>query len=272
MVAFKRIRTNRPAKFLASFAAALLLAVTGAFQSLAETEDVTIVHTVVLEVLESMVAVWEGKREDEELVKLLEGVITQYLPVYLGNQMLYWSGQYWEQSHPVVSERIKSKDLVNEDLEAGMDKISVFSLGIDLSQVIAHKVGLSIEKLYSYIRNPPVDESDLDSQYPEGDSVIPINEEGCLLLLAHASTTHLSDIETILNKFPTKETLALHQNVVATSLDGANLALIDAIILLGLLLLPNLKPTDIPPFTAPTDPDPTAFLQYIQVSPTPTPS
>lgn len=227
-------------------------------------------HTVVLEVLESMVAVREEKQEDEELVKLIEGVVTQYLPIYLGNQMLYWSGQYWEQSHPVVSERIKSKDLVNEDLDAGVGKIAVFSLGVDLSQVIADKAGLSLEKMYSYLRNLPVDESDPDTQYPEGDSVIPINGEGCLLLLAQASCKPLSDLETILNKTPAKETLALHQTLVATFLDGANLALIDAIILLGLLILPNLKPTDIPPFTAPTDPDPTAFLQYIQV-PRPSP-
>jgi hypothetical protein len=85
------------------------------------------VHSVVLEILESMVAVWEEKPGDEELVRLIEGVVTQYLPIYLGNQMLYWSGRYWEKSHPVFSERMKSKDLVNEDFEAGMDKIAVFS-------------------------------------------------------------------------------------------------------------------------------------------------
>jgi hypothetical protein len=138
---------------------------------------------------------------------------------------------------------------------------------VDLYQAIVNRVGLSIEKLCSYIRNRPVDESDPDSQYPEGDSVISLNGEGCLLLLAQASTTHLSDLQRLLNKTPAKENLATHQTLVATVIDGANLALIDAITLLGLLILPSLKSKDIPPFTGPTDPDPIAFLQYIQVLP-----
>ena len=62
---------------------------------------------------------------DDDLVKLIEGVITQYVPIYIGNQLLYWTGQYWEQSHPIISERLRSEDLVNDDLKAGMDKILV---------------------------------------------------------------------------------------------------------------------------------------------------
>jgi len=65
--------------------------------------------------------------KDEEIVALLEGVITTYVPVYLGNQMLFWSGQYWEESHPILSQRAKSKDLVNVDLDNGLRMIYVGS-------------------------------------------------------------------------------------------------------------------------------------------------
>ena len=129
IIAFKRIRTNRPARFLTSFGAALLLAVTQGSQSVPEQEDLATLHYLVLNFLDSTEELCslckENGDQDGDLVRLIEGVITQYVPIYLGNQLLYWTGQYWEQSHPVISGRMRSEDLVNEDLKAGMDRISV---------------------------------------------------------------------------------------------------------------------------------------------------
>jgi hypothetical protein len=67
----------------------------------------------------------EDQTTDKEIVPLLEGVITTYVPIYLGNQILFWSGQFWEESHPILSQRIKSKDLVNVDLKNGLGEIHV---------------------------------------------------------------------------------------------------------------------------------------------------
>lgn len=67
----------------------------------------------------------ENGNLDGELLRLIQSVITTYVPVYLGNQLLYWSGQYWEESHPIISERMKSRDLVNEDLQLGLGRIAV---------------------------------------------------------------------------------------------------------------------------------------------------
>jgi len=112
-----------------------------------------------------------------------------------------------------------------------------------------------------------MDDSDTESRYPEGDSVIPIDSVGCLLLLAHASTTHLPDLRRVLNKNPAKHNLALHQRLVADYLRGANLAVIDAIVLLGMLIESNLERRDLPTFTGPIDPAPKQFLEYLQVCP-----
>jgi len=107
-----------------------LLAVNQGFQSVSEHDDLATLHSLVLNFLDSMEELCtlckEKGDEDDDLVKLIEGVITQYVPIYLGNQLLYWSGQYWEQSHPVISERPRSEDLVNEDLKADMDRILVY--------------------------------------------------------------------------------------------------------------------------------------------------
>ena len=125
---------------------------------------------------------------------------------------------------------------------------------------------MSLEKLYGYLLIPPIDASGTVSQYPEGDSVIPIDGVGCLLLLAHASTSHLPDLRTILHKSAAKPNLILHQRLVADYLHGANLAVVDAIVLLGMLIESNLERRDLPTFTGPTDPAPKQFLEYIQVS------
>jgi hypothetical protein len=125
-IAFTRIRTNRPERFLTTFAAALLLSVTHGFQSVAEPDDLTTLHNLILNFLHSMELSRREKGDlNGELANLMKSVITNYVPIYLGNQLLYWSGQYWEQSHPVFSERVKSKDLANDDLKIEMDMIAV---------------------------------------------------------------------------------------------------------------------------------------------------
>jgi hypothetical protein len=120
--------------------------------------------------------------------------------------------------------------------------------------------------VYRRLLTPPIDESDADSRYPEGDSVICVDEVGCLLLLGHASTTRLSALEAVLAKIPAKENLHLHQRLVAEYLDGANLAIIDALVLLGMLIEQRLESEDFPAFTKPTDAQPVKFLEYVQVS------
>ena len=61
----------------------------------------------------------------KEIIKLLQSVITTYVPLYMGNQMLFWSGQFWEKSFPVFSRRVKSLDLVNSDLKKGVGELDV---------------------------------------------------------------------------------------------------------------------------------------------------
>jgi Uncharacterised protein family, YAP/Alf4/glomulin len=126
MVVFKRIRTDRPARFLTTFAAALLTNVTSAFQSIVESESLEILNGLVLEFITSSLDMSDQSTEKgKEIVTLLEGVITTYVPIYLGNQILFWSARYWEKSHPIPSSRIKSQDLINVDLEKGEDTLLV---------------------------------------------------------------------------------------------------------------------------------------------------
>jgi len=60
-----------------------------------------------------------------EITTVLQAVLTHYIPIYLGNQLLFWSGRFWEKSHPVFSRRLKSEDLVNVQLEDGIKKYIV---------------------------------------------------------------------------------------------------------------------------------------------------
>jgi len=56
---------------------------------------------------------------------LLKGTLTSYVPVYMGNNMLFWAGQFWERSHDIPSNRMRSKDLTNANLELGLKRLLV---------------------------------------------------------------------------------------------------------------------------------------------------
>ena len=126
---FKRIRTDHPARFLTTFAAALLANITKAYESIIDHQQLTPLHGLIINFVASYLKMVDRNTDKgEEIVPLLEGVITTYVPIYLSNQMLFWSGQYWEESHPVLSRRVKSKDLVNIDLDNSLRYIYVYSL------------------------------------------------------------------------------------------------------------------------------------------------
>lgn len=125
---FERIKTDRPARFLTTFAAALLTNVTSAFQSLVHSEQLDVLHNLVLDFITSNMPESDDLKKGEDISALLKGTLTSYVPVYLGNNMLFWTGQYWESSHNIPSSRVKSKDLVNADLETGLKRLLVNNL------------------------------------------------------------------------------------------------------------------------------------------------
>ena len=211
----------------------------------------------------------EDKTADKQIASLLEGVITTYVPVYLSNQMLFWSGQYWEASHPIPAQRVKSKDLVNVDLQNGLKLIYVHSnWDMLIWKDLACKVGLTTTKLYQYIQNPPSNDVDLESSYPEGDEFIPIDPVGSLLLLATSYSTDPADLEKLLADTQNTDCLPMHRRLVDSYLDEATFNVIDAIVLLGMIIEKRLTTNDLPSFSSPQGPAPSEFLEYLQVPPT----
>lgn len=145
---FKRIRTKNPARFLATFAAALLTNITLAYESIIDIERLTALHNLVSDFVTSTLNTM-GQTMDKEIVSLLQGVITTYVPVYLSNQMLFWSGKYREASHPIPSQRVKSKDLVNVDLENGLSLIYVHSNRNTLIEGFGNQSGIDDNQIIS---------------------------------------------------------------------------------------------------------------------------
>jgi hypothetical protein len=125
---FKRIKSDRPVRFLTTFAAALLINVTTGFQSLVDAEELDVLHNLVCDFITSSFQDNDDSENGKDLRALLEGTLTIYAPVYMGNNMLFWTGQYWETSHAIPSNRVKSKDLVNTDLEVGSRRLFVTNL------------------------------------------------------------------------------------------------------------------------------------------------
>lgn len=100
-----------------------------AYESIIDIKKFDILHNLMFNFISSSLEIMDGNTEKgKEMIPLLEGVITTYIPVYMCNQMLFWSGQYWEEFHPVISQRIKSKDLVNTDLQNGLKQLYVYLL------------------------------------------------------------------------------------------------------------------------------------------------
>jgi hypothetical protein len=124
---FKRIQAARKSRFLATFAAALLATITRAFQSLVDFDELVILHNLMTDFVTFSVELGDRDLDNsKEVAALLDGFITTYVPVYLGNQMLFWSGRYWEQSHPIFSHRVKAAGLVNPELEQGFLALAVY--------------------------------------------------------------------------------------------------------------------------------------------------
>src|SRR5579871_6673416 len=122
----KRIRTARPSRFLTTFAAALLTNLTNAFRSIIDTERLETLHNLMLDfVTYCLDNYYETSEKDKGLAQLLQGVITTYVPIFMGNQMVYWSGRYWEETHTIPSGRIQSEELVNKELNIGLVKLEV---------------------------------------------------------------------------------------------------------------------------------------------------
>jgi Uncharacterised protein family, YAP/Alf4/glomulin len=120
MAVYKRIRTERPARFLTTFSAALLVNLTNAFHVVVDSEHLHDLNVLMLGFIESCLTLADeqSSKNRDDLIAMLEGAITEYLPLYLsGSQMLFWSCRYWEESHPRPSNRIASKDLVSHSLE-----------------------------------------------------------------------------------------------------------------------------------------------------------
>lgn len=106
---------------------------------------------------------------------------------------------------------------------------------------------------------------DPDSVYPDGDSFIPIDPLGSLLLFSNKYTLNPTDTETCLLKHSTKDLLSLHKRLVDSYLDEASFNIIDAILLLGLHLSTSISSEDLPSFVDPTDAPSSDFLEYLQV-------
>jgi hypothetical protein len=99
-----------------------------AFTVLIDSDQLTSLHTLMLDFITFSLGLHDlHSDKGKEIAEVLRGVITSYLPVYMGNQFLFWSGRYWEERNPIVPGRIKSKDLINEDLENGVSTLAVFS-------------------------------------------------------------------------------------------------------------------------------------------------
>jgi len=121
---FKRISTKNPARFLTTFGAALLTNLTGAYQTVLDSDKLSALDDLMLEFISSFLELCKDEK-DGGVATVLQAVLTHYIPTYLGNQMLFWSGRYWEKSHPVFSRRVRSEDLVNVQLEDGIKKYTV---------------------------------------------------------------------------------------------------------------------------------------------------
>jgi hypothetical protein len=107
---------------------------------------------------------------------------------------------------------------------------------------------------------------DPDAVYPDGDSYIPIDPLGSLLLFANKYSLNPDQMEDFLQQYTSKDLLTVHQRLVNYYLDEASFNIIDAILLLGLHLSTKLSPNDIPLLHDPTTSSSSDFLEYLQVT------
>jgi hypothetical protein len=124
--AFKRIHTERPSRFLATFATSLLYTVSRAFETIVDDEKLDVLHNLMTSFIDfSSKFCNRDSKEGKEVAALLDGFLTTYAQIYLGGEMLLWSGRYWEQSHPIPPNRFKSTDLIDSQLNSGFLQLTV---------------------------------------------------------------------------------------------------------------------------------------------------
>jgi hypothetical protein len=238
-------------------AAALLTNITHAFHTLVDSKDLDTLHHLMVEFISTSL---DLRAKDHKVQDVLSGVITTYVPEYMGNQMLHWSGQYWEQSHPIPSNRPKAKDLVNPDLEKGLDELLVSSL-IKTNQTLGEQVGLDTGCLYDITTKDPGSSNIDTNAYPNGDSSIPNDAIGTLLLFVH-SISKKPDTSKILHCGLDLEN---HQLIVDLFLDDAAFSVVDAVIFTGMLAVKNFDVLQ--DINNLNDSETTGFLRYLQVHP-----
>ena len=108
----------------------MLTAVTNAYRAIIDSPQLEILHDLMLEFIVYYSDSYGGTSDEgKEIERILQGVVTTYVSIFLGNQLLYWSGRYWEESNPIPFRRIRSKDLVTEELDLGFVKLRVLSPG-----------------------------------------------------------------------------------------------------------------------------------------------
>jgi len=101
-----------------------LTSLTGAYQTVFDSKKLSALDDLMLEFISFFLNLYQSEKGGE-ITSVLQAVLTHYIPIYLGNQLLFWSGRHWEKSHPVFSRRPKSEDLVNVQLGDGIKKYFV---------------------------------------------------------------------------------------------------------------------------------------------------
>ena len=94
---------------------------------LVELEHVNMLNALIIEFLEwSLELADQTTEQGKELIAMLEGTITTYLPIYLGDyHLLFWSGRYWEESHPIPLGKSASTDFISYDIDANEKRLFV---------------------------------------------------------------------------------------------------------------------------------------------------
>jgi hypothetical protein len=114
------------------------------------------------------------------------------------------------------------------------------------------------------ISSPP----DLDPEfiYPEGDSYIPIDPIGAVILIAEMYFQSPQNFKEVLGKIAEPpDLLVTYIHLITNHLDDTSLNIVDAITFLGLYLLALLSPSDIPDLKDPDSPSATEFFTCLQV-------
>jgi hypothetical protein len=126
---------------------------------------------------------------------------------------------------------------------------------------LAQQIGLSPKYLYEHTLSSPLPENiDPDSVYPEGDTFIPIDQTGSILILANL---YLDDSAS--TPVDNEDLFSWHMSIVDQHLDDAPFSVVDAILFLGMKVEEHLTAEDMPSFEDPQSSEASSFLDYLQV-------